>query len=212
MYYGTAMIEVPASIGTLDLAFQLDVVGGAISRSGSWIDLGQTLLFPATETVDGAPIGPRVSGSIGPTAFALSSDTFESIVVGKAEPVQRQIALAATAVSQGGAALEGDYTETVTGLTPEALVIRGHFRLVKPLPLQATSGLDLNADGCLDLDEIRAGGSDPTAVELADLSAALNLYHAPVPGLRVGRPPGPGCTDAEQTIQAAMQAHQDGRQ
>ncbi|WP_295445195.1 hypothetical protein [uncultured Thiodictyon sp.] len=206
-YYGTATIEQPASIGTIDLAFYLDVTGSAIQNAGSYIDLGQTLLFPAVAPpIGGKEVGPRVSGSLGASAFNLSSQSFQSVVSGKT--VNRQVVLDQATVGNGGASLSGRYTETVTELTPVPLVISGTFILAKPLPITAGSAADLNGDGCLTLAEIRAGGSDPATIEFSDLSAALNLFHQTGASLRVGDPPGPNCTNGEQTLQQALRDYQ----
>ena len=207
LYYGTATITQPASIGTIDLAFYLDVTGSAIQSAGSYIDLTQTLLFPAVAPPIGTKdVGPRVSGTLGPAAFTLTSNSFSSTVSGKT--VTRRLVLDNATVGNGGASLSGRYTETVDGLTPERLVISGTFILAKPLPATAASATDLNGDGCLSLAEIRAGGSDPTVIEFGDLSAALNLFHQTGASLRVGDPPGPNCTNGALRLQEALREYQ----
>ncbi|WP_295582001.1 hypothetical protein [uncultured Lamprocystis sp.] len=213
-YYGTANIAQPASIGTVDLAFYLDVTGTAIQKATSFVDLDKTLLFPAVPptipAVNGKAVGPRVSGYLSQTDFTLTShDPFQTQVSGKT--VTRRLSLGTATVRDGGASLSGTYTETVTGLTANTLTITGPFLLVKPMPVTTASGADRNSDGCLDLNEIRAGGSDPTAIEFSDLSAALNLFHGSNPNLRVGDPPGPNCTNAEQRLQEALRAYQAGQ-
>jgi len=213
-YYGTATIDQPASIGTIDLAFYLDVSGSAIQGAGSYIDLAQTLVFPAVAPqIDSKDVGPRIDdGTLSPTDFKLTSKPFDSVVSGKT--VSRQVKLQADTVGHGGASLSGSYTETVTGLTPATegpLIISGTFILAKPLPVTATSAADLNGDGCLSLAEIRAGGNDPSAAEFSDISAALNLFHNPNASLRVGDPPdppGPNCTNGEQRLQEALREYQ----
>jgi hypothetical protein len=212
-YYGTANIAQPASIGTVDLAFYLDVTDDAIQSATSYIDLDKTLLFPAVApkippTDAGKAVGPRVSGNLSPTAFYLTSNSFTSQVSGKT--VTRQVVLHDTTVRDGGASLSGTYTETVTGLTKDTLTITGPFLLVKPMPVTTASGADRNGDRCLDLDEIRAGGSDAAAIEFGDLSAALNLFHGPKADLHVGDPPYP-CTNAEQRLQEALREYQAGQ-
>lgn len=202
-YYGTATIIEPASLGTIDLAFYLDVTGSAIQNGTSFIDLEKTLVFPAVPPqLGGQDVGPRVSGTLSAASFNLTSDSFQSTVSNKT--TIRQIVLNNATVRNGGASLSGAYTETVTGLAPDPFTITGTFLLVKPLPVTAASGQDSNGDGCLDLTEIRAGGADPGAIEFSDLSAALNLYYNPAPSLRVGVPPGPTCSNSEQTLQNAL--------
>lgn len=131
-YYGSATITQPANLGIVDLAFYLDVTGSAIQQAGSYIDPDKTLLFPAVEPqIDGKAVGPRVSGKLSSSDFVLTSQAFPGMAGGKA--VSRAIRLHNAKVDQGGAALTGEYTETVEGMTPAPLVIKGKFRLMKPL-------------------------------------------------------------------------------
>lgn len=206
-YYGTATVEQPASLGTIDLAFYLDVTGSAIQAAGSYVDVAQTLLFPAiAPQIGGKDVGPRVSGTLGPAVFTLTSNAFQSTVGGK--PVTRRVVLDNATVGNGGALLSGRYTETVDGLTAAGLVISGTFVLAKPLPVTASNAQDRNGDGCLSLDEVRAGGSDPSTIEFSDLSAALNLFRQPTATLHFGDPPGPNCANGEQRIQEALREYQ----
>ena len=204
-YYGTATINSPANIGIVDLAFYFDVTGSAIQQTSSYIDLDKTLLFPeVAPPINGKAVGPRVSGSLSASVFSLDSQTFTSESGGKT--VTRRIKLDNATVGSGGAAIAGNYTETVEGMMPEALVISGTFRLMKPLATILASGQDGNGDGCLSLSEIRAGGADPDTVEFSDISAAMNLYNHPVANLKLGDPPGPSCSNGEQTLQQAINA------
>lgn len=204
-YYGTATIVRPATIGVIDLAFYLDVTGTTFQKATSYVDLEQTLLFPALSQINGKDVGPRVSGTLSPTSFTLTTNPFKAEVSGKS--VTRLVKLSKTTVTDGGASLSGTFTETVKGLTKETLTITGPFRLVKPLPVTADSGVDRNADGCLDLSEIRAGGNDATQVDFSDLSAAFNLHRHPQSNLRVGNPPGPTCANPETVLQSALDAY-----
>lgn len=207
-YYGTATISQPASLGGVDLAFYLDVSGAAIQQASSYIDLDKTLMFPAVNPkLGGKAVGPRVNGTLGASAFTLQSQAFPGQAGGKA--VTRRIRLDNAKVSHGGAAIAGNYTETVTGLLAAPLVIKGTFQLMKPVAASVASGQDGNGDGCLDLGEIRAGGADPDAVEFGDASAAMNLFRNPTATLKVGNPPGPNCADGELTVQQAMKALYD---
>lgn len=204
-YYGTAAISQPASLGSVDLAFHLDVTGSAIQPATSYIDIDQTLLFPAIDPkLNGKVVGPRVSGNLSAGGFALVTQTFPGAAGGKT--VIRQIRLDNARVGSGGAALSGDYTETVEGMMPVPVVIKGKFQLMKPVAANLGSGQDGNGDGCLSLAEIRAGGSDPDAIEFADVSAAMHLYRNPTASLKLGDPPGPDCANGEATLQDAMKA------
>lgn len=203
-YYGTAAISQPASLGTVDLAFYLDVTGSTIQQATSYIDLDKTLLFPTVAPqIGGKDVGPRVTGSLSSGAFGLTSLAFPSTVSGKS--VTRRILLNTAMVSSGGTAISGKYVETVDGLTPTRMVIQGTFQLRKPVATALASGQDGNGDGCLDLNEIRAGGSDPNVVEFSDVSAAMSLYRSPTAALKVGAPPGPDCANGAGTVQKAVE-------
>jgi len=94
-------------------------------------------------------------------------------------------------------------------MTPTPMLIRGQFRLIRPAATVVASGQDADADGCLELNEIRAGGADPNAVEFSDVSAAMNLYRNPGKKLKVGKGPGPNCKNGAETMQNALKAYQD---
>jgi len=178
-YYGTATITTPANLGTIDLAFTLDMSGSAIQHDTSYVMLDKTLLFPAVpEKVGGKDVGPRVTGTASPTSFNLATDDFTSIVSGKT--VTRKVTLSSTTVTNNGAAISGTYTETMTGLTPEVITVTGTFILVKPTVQTIVVVLkDQTGDGCLNLNEIRAAGANTNAIEYSDISQALHLYYNP---------------------------------
>jgi len=204
-YYGTATINSPANIGIVDLAFYLDVTGSTIQEVSSYIDVEKTLLFPTVEpAINGKAVGPRVYGTFTINSFDVYSKEFLSEAGGK--PVTRQIHLVSSIgkVTNNGASIEGIYTETVKNMTSNDLVISGSFRLMKPVVTTATSGADLNGDGCLELSEIRAGGADPDVVEFGDVSAAMNLYNHPRATLKLGPPP--NCANDAKTLQDALNA------
>ena len=204
-YYGTATISQPANIGIVDLAFYLDVTGSTIQEASSYIDVEKTLLFPTVEpAINGKAVGPRVYGTFTLNSFDMYSKAFPSEAGGK--PVTRQIHLVNSTgkVTNNGASIEGTYTETVKNMTSNDLVISGSFRLMKPVVTTATSGADLNGDGCLELSEIRAGGADPDVVEFSDVSAAMNLYNHPRATLKLGPPP--NCANDAKTLQDALNA------
>ncbi len=226
-YYGTATITSPANLGVIDLAFTLDVNSGSIQHDTSYILLDKTLLFPVVlpkllfvnnipVISNGVPttctieancvgVGPRVkSGSnLSSTAFSLTTDDFISTVSGRT--VTRKVALvsAPTGVSSNGASLTGTYTETITGLTPQPVVVTGTFFLVRPTVQTIVVGLkDQNGDGCIDLNEIRAAGSNSEIIEFSDMSQALHLYYNPLANLKIC--PNTGDLTGEQTIKDAL--------
>lgn len=178
-YYGTATITAPANLGTIDLAFTLDVSGTAIQHDTSYIMLDKTLLFPAVpEKVGGKDVGPRVTGTASPTSFSLITDDFTSLVSGKT--VTRKVTLTGTSITNNGAAITGTYTETMTNMTPEVIIVTGTFILVMPTVQTIVVALkDQNGDGCLSLNEIRSAGANTNAIEYNDISQALHLYYNP---------------------------------
>lgn len=208
-YYGTATITSPASLGTIDLAFNLDVSGTSILHDTSYIMLEKTLLFPAMlPQVGGKDVGPRVSGTASTTSFSLATDNFTNVVSGKT--VTRKVTLDSATVTNDGASITGTYTETISGLTPEVITVIGSFIIVKPTVPTVTSSIkDLNGDGWLDLSEIRAGGKDANVLEFSDVSYAIHLYYNPLPSLKVGSP-----TDStgQQTINEALAEFKNGQQ
>lgn len=208
-WYGTATITAPAEMGVVDLAFHLDVDGSEVDRDKSHVDLDKTLLFPVVAPqVDGQDVGPRVGGTLSATAFSLTSDDFPATVAERA--VTRRIQLDGTEIGSGGTAVSGTYTETVTGLTKDPVVMTGPFMLAKPTAMRADGVDDRDGDGCVTLDEIRAGGLNPTVIELGDISTALAIYNGASPSLRIGRLP--DCTEAAAEMQQALAEYYGTRQ
>ena len=178
MYYGTAYITSPAELGTLDLAFYLDVTGAVFTAATSYVDLEKTLVFPkVAPQINGQDVGPRVSGTLSPAAFALATDVFTSRIGDK--NVNRQITLTGDKIEDNGNSLSGTYTETITGMGPTPVVVSGTFLLAKPTVPVALEITDTNGDGCLDVDEIRAGGKDANVIEYSDVSYAMHLEENP---------------------------------
>jgi hypothetical protein len=100
--------------------------------------------------------------------------------------VLRKVTLTATAVANGGNTLTGNYIETITGLTPQPVIVNGTFILVKPTVQTIVVELkDLNSDGCIDLNEIRSAGTNVNVIEFNDISQALHLNYNPQSNLRI---------------------------
>lgn len=178
MFYGTAHIVSPAALGTLDLSIYLDVSGTTIVRETSYIDLEKTLVFPkAGVQIGGKDVGPRVSGTLSLTAFNLVTDVFPSLIGDKS--VNRRITLTGLSVTNAGNSLSGTYRETINGMGPTAVVVTGTFLLVKPMVTAESEIKDTSGDGCLDIEEIKAGGKDATVIEYSDVSYAMHRYNNP---------------------------------
>lgn len=202
-YYGTATISTPANLGTIDLAFNLDVNGTIIQHDTSYIMLDKTLLFPAVPPqVVLKDVGPRIkTGNLTPSAFDLTTDDFTSVVSGRT--VTRKVVLVGTSVTNGGNSLSGNYTETITGLTPQPVVVIGTFILVRPTVQTIVVALkDPNGDGCIDLNEIRSAGAYENSIEFGDISQALHLHNNPQTNLNVCTKPND--LSGQQTIKDAL--------
>jgi hypothetical protein len=201
-YYGTATIQTPSPLGTIDLAFYLDAaLNGTIQNSTSYISLDKTLLFPAVAPqIGGKDVGPRVSGTVTPSSFTLTTATFSSTSTAIGKTVSRSISLTGTTVTNGGNSIKGTFTETITNLGQNPITVAGTFILVKPIVMQTAGIVDTNSDGCIDLSELRAGGKDPNTIEFEDLSIAYHLYNNPtiLPNL---------CEPKNQVIQNALQGY-----
>lgn len=198
-YYGIATITSPMDMAEIDLAFELDVYGTSILNDTSYILLDKTMLYPAVPPqINGIDVGPRVTGFLSATAFNLVTDDFSSKVSDVV--VTRQIILDQATVTNEGNSITGKYTESVSGLLPygQDVVIRGDFILMRPTVPAESIIEDSDKNGCLDLAEIRAGGSDPKAMEFGDASAALTIYNS-------GGAKGTICSPADQNTRDAVQ-------
>jgi hypothetical protein len=206
-YYGTATIQTPSPLGTIDLAFYLDAaLNGTVQNSTSYISLDKTLLFPAVAPqIGGKDVGPRVTGNVTPSSFSLTTNTFTSTSTAIGKTVSRSISLTGTTVTNGGNSIKGTFTETITNLGQNPITVSGTFILVKPIVMQTVGIVDTNSDGCIDISELRSGGKDPNVIEFEDLSTAYHLYNNPntLPNL---------CEPKNQIIQNALQEYYSSQQ
>ncbi len=124
-YLGTIAISMPVQLGVLDLAFDLSDSGSAFSGA---IDPSRTLVYSGAPTLNGG----LTSNGITPT-FRLDSELFSDFVSGR--QVQRSFSLFGE-VWEDGEILYGQYTETITGFTPQPLTMQGLFMVVRPEPNQ----------------------------------------------------------------------------
>lgn len=214
-YYGSVTIESPTpDMATVDLAFYLDVEDdtGQLIQGSSCIRLDKTMLFPEVDSpleirenrngedvlVESIEAGPRMIGTFSEDTFSIASNPSFVSIVGDKE-VSREIVLDNAIVDNEGQFITGTYTETVTGLLVDAVTIRGTFILLKPVSLTVAIFEDSSGDGCLDLDEIRAGGDDPAKMEFRDASGAVSLFNNRGPGVTQL------CVPADQTVRDAVQ-------
>jgi len=177
-FYGSVSVDSPSGVGDIDLAFHLELdSSGNILPAASYILLEKTVLFPRAGAVDEKDVGPFVeSGHLTGSSFLLITQSFTTTATRRT--VTRQLALTDAAVIQQGNSVTGTYTETMSGYLPGPTKIVGTFVLVRPVPV--TEGLpccvDLDKSGDLSIEEIRAGGKDPTVVEFEDVGCAMRYY------------------------------------
>ena len=124
-YVGTVVITEPIALGLLDLVFTLEDAGGVLSGA---VDATRTLVFAGAPALHGSITG-SVNG-ITPT-LTITSDPFVELVSGR--ELQRSFALVGE-VHAFGDTLQGDYNETMEGLTPEPLIVHGTFLVTRSTP------------------------------------------------------------------------------
>lgn len=179
-YFGSVSVSSPPGLGNIDLAFHLDVgTGGVINAAGSYILLEKTILFPKSAAqINNKDVGPMVlSGSFTSSAFNLTTQPFTSTVNDRT--VTRQIVLNNATVTNSGNSIAGTYTETMTGYLSQPMKTIGSFVLVRPVAISTTNACcadNMPKDGVLSIEEIMAGGKNPTAVEFEDVSCAMYHY------------------------------------
>ncbi len=121
-YQGTIAITVPVQLGVLDMAFTVEEISGTLSGA---VSLTRTLVYSPASTLYGV-----INNTTGLTpTFRLASDVFEGVVSGRV--VRRQFALVGEAL-EDGEILQGTYTETITGFTPQPMVMEGIFMVTRP--------------------------------------------------------------------------------
>lgn len=125
VYNGMIAISAPVQLGVIDLSLTL---GQENDTLAGYINITDTLVYSGTPAVTGVLID---NGVLTPT-FQLTSEPFTITVAGR--DVQRTFQLSGD-VLDNGVTLQGTYSETLTGLTPEPLVVVGEFILTRPEPL-----------------------------------------------------------------------------
>ena len=134
LFVGTLVITQPLYLPPVELSLQLTDLAGSLTGY-----ISPTLTFPV---VPGSGYGPALHGSWSGSSFSLSVQPFVTDLI-QDIPITRMIQfedgiITSTAITR---TLSGTYVETLQGLTPQPLEIRGVFRLERPLrPLQAGFG------------------------------------------------------------------------
>ncbi|MCP4541746.1 MAG: hypothetical protein GY832_31830 [Chloroflexi bacterium] len=121
-YAGTVAITVPVQLGILDMAFTVEEISGTISGT---LSLTRTLVYSPASGLHGV-----ISNTADTTpTFRLASEVFAGFVSGR--EVQRSFTLVGEVLEEGEI-LQGTYTETITGFTPQPMVMVGIFMLTRP--------------------------------------------------------------------------------
>lgn len=123
-YEGTVAITMPVSLGDLDLSVALEQQGDAIT--GTVKSLTRTLAFQ-----DGTMLYGNVTQDVESEVFTfvLQSETFTDTISNR--QVLRSFIMQGL-VLDNGEALEGHFTETITGYTPIPMEASGPFQLLRP--------------------------------------------------------------------------------
>ena len=121
-YAGSVTIAEPAPLGALDLVIDLTASGDALAGK---VNAAKTQVFLGGPTVMG-----QVTASAGVTpTVRIESESFTGVVSGRT--VQRKFVLVGVVADEGNI-LRGEYTETITGFTPQPLLVKGSFLLARP--------------------------------------------------------------------------------
>lgn len=124
-YTGTVAINDPLALGILDISLTLTDTNGTLT---GLLNGNSTLAYPNATTLQGSVI---TSNGITPT-FRIDAAPFISTVSGR--QVTRSFRIDGTA-SVDGNMIKGAYTETISGFTPQALIVNGLFLASRTEPL-----------------------------------------------------------------------------
>lgn len=117
-YTGTVAIDKPLALGILDISLAINNSNGTLSGV---LNSQGSLAFPTTAALNGAITG-QING-ITPT-FRINVSPFTGMVSGR--QVTRALTIEGT-VEEEGKLLRGVYTETISGFTPDVLVVNGNL-------------------------------------------------------------------------------------
>ncbi|MFN2137407.1 MAG: PKD domain-containing protein [Candidatus Promineifilaceae bacterium] len=154
-YMGAVLVNDPLNMPPLDLGLVLVDTNGTLSGH---IESTRAVDQPVLAVADGKKLGPSLSGSRSGDSFTLQSEEYTNDFT---PGITRQIVLDSGVISENGNILSGVYSETLTGLAPEPVVITGDFQLYR-------SAKDLSA--MADFKAVPRSGSAPLTVQFSDQS------------------------------------------
>ena len=135
-YYGTVAIDKPLALGVLDISLTFTSNGDTLQGT---LNGAQSLAFSGSPTFTGQITG-RIDGIT--TTFQIDSAPFADNVSGRS--VQRQVTLAGSLLEAGNV-IQGIYTETIQGFTPQPLLVGGTFLASRPSA--SAGGANVALDG-----------------------------------------------------------------
>lgn len=131
LFAGSVAPGEPIALGAFDLVITLNESNGTLTGG---VDTELTQVFSGTATLSGQISGADADGN--PT-FTLSSNRFSSTISGR--EVARSFRLSGS-IRDGGTTLQGQYTESIEGFTPEPITVNGEFLLVQSFERQRPGG------------------------------------------------------------------------
>jgi predicted outer membrane repeat protein len=152
-FAGTVIPEQPPRLPSLELALRLEETGGSVTGA---IEADGLLGYPVLDTETG--LGPMLHGTVQDGKYVLTSDPFASA----GGTATRQLMLTTTVATSS--TISGEYVETILGLIPHDLEVRGVYTLTRSLdePLAGFSAKPSTGPVPLVVDFLDFSLGDPT--------------------------------------------------
>jgi hypothetical protein len=137
--YSDTTTPVAMSLGSIDLVLKLTQTGMAVNghvgltreQDLNATTLATSLVFTGEHVINGALVGPLVTGTFDGALLKLQSERVTLTVAG--QTITRQFILTSTSVEDNGNILRGAYRETVWGFSPQPATVVGTFALRRPV-------------------------------------------------------------------------------
>lgn len=124
-YVGTVAIDKPLALGILDISLAITDTNGVLS---GFLDNRGSLAYPQSADLQGSITG-QIDGIT--TTFHIATIPFTSKVSGR--EVTRSIQFGGT-IEDDATVIRGVYTETISGFTPQPLLVNGMFLASRAAP------------------------------------------------------------------------------
>lgn len=137
--YSDTTAPVAMSLGSIDLVLKLTQTGTALNghvgltrdQDLNATTLATSLVFTGEHVINGALVGPFVTGTFDGALLKLQSERVTLTVAG--QTITRQFILTSTTIEDAGNILRGAYRETVWGFSPQPATVVGTFALRRPV-------------------------------------------------------------------------------